>query len=204
MKVSHSPRVGRVVACRAASAYAGSAYSADPAGALAALEEENKLLKTTISDAKAAIMELETQLKASGIPLPAPENSPDLMPTQPEDFWSPAMEVWWAACELVALHGGWVTGGCCRHTSWGCRTHEPYAHTCTESLLNPAQGQLRPYLHPMLSSSTLHDLAPCMIATGAVQLRVQGPLRRHQPNPRARRHRVLLLGRHAVGLRGAL
>ncbi|KAG2445373.1 hypothetical protein HYH02_008838 [Chlamydomonas schloesseri] len=87
------PTAGGAVTCRAASAYAGSAYSADPAGALAALEEENKLLKTTIADAKASIMELETQLKASGIPLPAPENSPDMMPSQPEDFWSPALEV---------------------------------------------------------------------------------------------------------------
>ncbi|GIL59739.1 hypothetical protein Vafri_14468 [Volvox africanus] len=69
------------------------AFRADPTSALEVLQEENTLLKTTVSEARAAVADLEAQLKAAGIPIPPPESVPGIMPTQPEDFWSPELEV---------------------------------------------------------------------------------------------------------------
>jgi hypothetical protein len=52
------------------------------------------LLKSTVAETRAAITDLEKQLQAAGVPIPPPENTlPDLMPTTPEDFWSPTLEV---------------------------------------------------------------------------------------------------------------
>lgn len=74
----------------AASPYA---FRADPTSALEVLQDENNLLKATIADAKVAVAELESQLLAAGVPTPPPVTVPDIMPSQPEDFWSPALEV---------------------------------------------------------------------------------------------------------------
>lgn len=74
----------------AASPYA---FTADPANAMEVLQEENKLLKNTIADAKVAIADLELQLRAAGVAIPAPEPMPDPTPATPEDYWTPTLEV---------------------------------------------------------------------------------------------------------------
>jgi 1,4-alpha-glucan branching enzyme len=62
------------------------------------LRRENELLKQTITDAQVSIQELEVSLKDANVPVPDGQplgGSAAIDPAnlQPEDFWSPAIEV---------------------------------------------------------------------------------------------------------------
>lgn len=63
------------------------------------LRRENDLLKQTITEATDSINSLESSLEAANIPVPPAENEPvSAGPSkpaqlQPEDFWSPSIEV---------------------------------------------------------------------------------------------------------------
>ncbi len=69
--------------------------------ALEVLRKENELLKQTISGAKVSIANLEQSIEAAGsiVPPPQPsaaggaEDALDLANLQPEDYWSPAIDV---------------------------------------------------------------------------------------------------------------
>lgn len=100
----------------AASPYA---FTADPANAMEVLQEENKLLKNTIADAKVSIADLELQLRAAGVAIPAPEPMPDPTPATPEDYWTPTLEV-------CILHMG-CTRACLR--LWVGNCHDPQGAT---------------------------------------------------------------------------
>lgn len=65
---------------------------------LEVLRRENELLKQTVAEASASIQELESSLSEANVPIPAaiPGNSLEAMDPrnlQPEDFWSPTIEV---------------------------------------------------------------------------------------------------------------
>lgn len=69
-----------------------------PVSPLDVLRKENELLKATISDAKVSIGDLEQSLQDAGVtappaPLGAVGAVVDPSALQPEDFWSPAIEV---------------------------------------------------------------------------------------------------------------
>lgn len=59
------------------------------------LRRENELLKQTISDAQVSIQELESSLSDANVPIPLGSSSANLDPSnlQPEDFWSPCIDV---------------------------------------------------------------------------------------------------------------
>ena len=80
----------------AAAAAPGKADGTPAAGMVTpmeALRQENQLLKQAITDSATAITELESLLRAAGVPVPEPEGLPEPVPTAPEDYWTPALEV---------------------------------------------------------------------------------------------------------------
>lgn len=63
---------------------------------LEVLRRENELLKQTISDAQSSIKDLESSLSDAHVPIPQGSSSgTNLDPSnlQPEDFWSPCIDV---------------------------------------------------------------------------------------------------------------
>lgn len=68
----------------------------DSLSPLEVLRRENELLKQTISDAQVSIQELETSLTDANVPVPHGSSSLanlDPRDLQPEDFWSPSIDV---------------------------------------------------------------------------------------------------------------
>eukprot|EP00878_Enallax_costatus_P000275 GHUV01000346.1.p1 GENE.GHUV01000346.1~~GHUV01000346.1.p1 ORF type:complete len:864 (+),score=177.11 GHUV01000346.1:148-2739(+) len=59
------------------------------------LRRENELLKQTITDAQVSIKDLESSLSDANVPIPQGSSSANLDPSnlQPEDFWSPCIDV---------------------------------------------------------------------------------------------------------------